>query len=46
LELILAKDPFYKAGIAEYDIIEFDPGGAFPFRGNAKTASGCRQRDY
>ena len=25
LELILAKDPFYKAGIAEYDIIEFDP---------------------
>jgi uncharacterized protein YciI len=25
LELILAKDPFYKSGIAEYDIIEFDP---------------------
>ena len=25
LELILAKDPFNKAGIAEYDITEFTP---------------------
>jgi uncharacterized protein YciI len=25
LEAILGKDPFYKAGIAEYDIIEFTP---------------------
>jgi uncharacterized protein YciI len=25
LELILAKDPFHKAGIAEYDVIEFVP---------------------
>ena len=25
LELILAKDPFYQAGITEYDITEFIP---------------------
>lgn len=25
LEIILAKDPFYQAGIAEYDITEFIP---------------------
>lgn len=25
LELVLEKDPFYKAGIAKYDIIEFVP---------------------
>ena len=25
LEAILSNDPFYKAGIAEYDITEFTP---------------------
>lgn len=25
LEAILAQDPFHRAGVADYDVIEFDP---------------------